>query len=155
MKRFTFLFVSLIVLVLALAFTPVVIRAAPLMEEPLPTNMLNVVVAIVLGFASLMGVSRLIAVLVNLFKAIHVVKDGTADKWAAAMNLLAFIALVALGVFRPGLTMEILDGYAGQIAMVLMLVLGFVAQMTGSKSAHDQLKAAGIPLIGMSYNTNA
>jgi hypothetical protein len=93
--------------------------------------------------------------LVNLLKLIRVVKDGAADKLAAALNLLCFIALVAFGVFRPDLTMSILDGYAGQIAMVVLFVLGFITQITGSKPAHDALSDAGVPLIGTSYSKNA
>jgi len=118
------------------------------------TEVLNIVVTIVLGFASLIGISKLVAALVNILKLVGLVRDGAANKWAAGLNLVAFIALVAFGVFRPDLAMSILDGYAGQIAMVILFVLGFVVQITGSKSAHDDLKAAGVPLIGISHNYN-
>lgn len=119
------------------------------------TDLLNVMVTIILGFAVLVGVSKLIAALVNILKLLHIVKDDTAGKWAAGLNLVAFIALVAFGVFRPDLAMSILDGYAGQIAMIILFVLGFITQITGSKLAHDQLKAAGVPLIGKSYSKDA
>jgi len=151
MKRTILILTVLLVIALA-ALLPATVYAAPAADMPLPPDVLNVVITIVLGFASLIGISKLIAALVNLLKLTGLVKDGTANKWAAGMNLAAFIALVIFGVFRPDLTMNILDGYAGQIAMVILFVLGFIVQITGSQSAHNALKAAGVPLIGASYS---
>lgn len=152
MKTFhKFCLVLAILAIAMLAFMPAVHAASPA-AVPLPADVLNVVVTIMLGFASLVGVSKLIAALVNLLKMIGLVKDGTANKWAAALNLAAFIALVAFGVFRPDLATSILDGYAGQIAMIILFVLGFITQITGSKPAYDDLKDARVPLIGTSYS---
>lgn len=142
----------LVMVMLALFVAPATVSAAGIETVPIPANILNVVAAIALGFASLLGVSALIAALVNLLKVIKVVKDGTSAQWAAALNLAAFIALVAFGVFRADLAMDILDGYAGQIAMIILFILGFITQMTGSKPAHDQLAAASVPLIGKSFS---
>lgn len=152
MRTKKFVLVLAIVLIAMLAFMPVAVQAQALSDVPIPVDVISVVVSIVLGFASLIGVSALIAVLVNLLKVIKIVKDGTSAQWAAGLNLLAFIALVAFGVFRPDLTMEILNGYAGQIATVLLFVLGFITQMTGSKPVYDQLKAAKAPLIYKSFS---
>jgi hypothetical protein len=115
-------------------------------------DVLNIAVTILLGFASLLGISKLIAALINVLKLVGVVKDGTSSRWSAALNLVAFIALVAVGVFKPGLTTELLDGYAGQIAAVLLFILGFLTQIVGSKSGHDALSDAGVPLIGKSFS---
>jgi len=148
-----FVFVAILVIAL-LAFVPVTVQAKALSDVPISANMLNVVIQIVLGFASLVGVSALIAALINLLKAIKVVKDGDAPQWSAGLNLAAFIGLVAFGVFRPGLAMSILDGYAGQIAMVVLFILGFLTQITGSSVAHEQLKTAEVPVIGTSFSKN-
>jgi hypothetical protein len=148
----TVFFVSMLVLVLAAFIVPMQVQAAPTVQGGIPPDVLNIVVKIVLGFASLVGVSQLVAVIVNLLKVIGLVKDGTADKWAAGLNLAFFIALCAFGVFVPGLALEILDGYAGQIAMVLLFILGFIVQITGSQTAHTALSRAGIPLIGKSFS---
>lgn len=154
MKKKLFLPLLLVtMLALLMACSPMTAPAAlAMVNVPLPAETFNIVVMIMLGFASLMGVSKLIAAVINLLKTIGVVKDGTSAKWAAALNLLAFIALVLLGVFRPDLTTELLDGYAGQIAAILLFVLGFISQIVGSQSAHVALSNARVPLIGKSFS---
>lgn len=154
MKKKLFLPLLLVtMLALLMACSPMTAPAAlAVVNVPLPAETFNIVVMIMLGFASLIGVSKLIAAVINLLKTIGVVKDGTSAKWAAALNLLAFIALVLLGVFRPDLTMELLDGYAGQIAAILLFVLGFISQIVGSQSAHVALSNARVPLIGKSFS---
>ena len=159
MKRSTKSFVKVlaeIAIILAiLAMQADTAQAAQARDVPLPADVTNVICTIALGFGALLGVSKLVAALINLFKVFGLVKDGTANKWAAGLNLSAFVALVLLGVFRADLTMEILDGYAGQIAMVLLFILGFIAQITGSKATHEDLSSAGVPLIGKSFTKDA
>lgn len=154
MKKKLFLPLLLVtMLALLMACSPMTAPAAlAVVNVPLPAETFNIVVMIMLGFASLVGVSKLIAAVINLLKTIGVVKDGTSAKWAAALNLLAFIVLVLLGVFKPALTMELLDGYAGQIAAILLFVLGFISQIVGSQSAHVALSNARVPLIGKSFS---
>lgn len=151
-KRFTVLLLLATVMLILMACSPMPAVVAAAGVPPLPAETFNIVVMIMLGFASLIGVSKLIAAVINLLKTIGVVKDGTSAKWAAALNLLAFLTLVLLGVFRPDLTMELLDGYAGQIAAILLFVLGFISQIVGSQSAHIALSNARVPLIGKSFS---
>lgn len=114
---------------------------------------LTAMLIITAGFASLLGVSKLNGALVNLLKLIPgLVKDGTSANWAAGLNLVAFCLLVYFKVFRPDLSLDVLDGFAGQIAAVVIFIFGFIVQMTGSKSAHEDLKAAGVPLFSKSYS---
>ncbi|GEM_PF-6287915 len=114
-------------------------------------RILNAVLVIVIGFASLVGVSKLVAAIVSLLKFIPgLVADGMADRWAAGLNLFFFIGLVAFGVFRPDITLDVLDGYAGKIAEICIFVLGFLVQIAGSKPAYDAFKAARLPLLGHS-----
>lgn len=146
---FPLILVTVLMLLVACSPMPALLATA---DVPLPAEVFDIVVVIMLGFASLVGVSKLVTVLVNLLKLTGLVKDGTSAQWAAALNLIAFIALVLFGVFRPDLTMELLDGYAGQIAAVLLFVLGFITQIVGSKTGHDALRSANVPLIGKSFS---
>lgn len=110
-------------------------------------SVLDIIIKITLGFASLAGVSALVAVLVQILKLVGVAKDDTAGKWAAGFNLVAFLALVYFGVFQPQIAIEILDGYAAQIAVIALFVLGFVTQMTVSKPTYSAFKGANVPLL--------
>jgi len=149
MKLKSFLLITiLLMLVVAFGSTPVHAQTGELPFD----RILNAVLIIVVGFAALIGVSKLTAALVSLLKYTGIVQDGTSDKWTAGLNLVFFIGLVVFRVFQPDITLEILDGYAGQIAQIAVFVLGFFTQMTGSKPAYEQFKAAGIPLIGKSLS---
>ena len=145
-----FWFVMLVMFVLLMsACSPVAFKAA---EGDLPPNVLDVILRIALGFASLIGVSQLVAALVQVLKFIGLVKDDTSARWAAGLNLLMFSVLVYFGVFQPQIAMSILDGYAAQITVIILFVLGFVVQITGSKPAYDKLKASDFPLLNFSYS---
>lgn len=113
-------------------------------------SVLDIILKISLGFASLAGVSSLVAVLVQILKLVGVAKDDTAGKWAAAFNLVGFVALVYFGIFQPQIALEVIDGYAAQIAVIALFVLGFVTQMTVSKPTYSAFKAANVPLLGKS-----
>jgi hypothetical protein len=141
--------IMLIVCVMTFALVPTSVHAQ---DGQLPIDrILNAILVIVIGFAALVGVSKLTAAIVSLLKFIPgLIQVGTADKWAAGLNLIFFVGLVAFRVFQPDISLEVLDGYAGQIATIAVFVLGFIVQMTGSKPTYDQLKEAGVPLIGKS-----
>ena len=136
------------------ALTPMVLAYAAPAQVVLPPfdGILSAMLIITAGFASLVGMSKLNAALVNLLKLTPIVQDGTSAKWVAGFNLVAFVALVIFKVFRPDLTLDVLDGVAGQIATVVIFVLGLLVTMTGSKSMHEALKEAKVPLIGTSFS---
>lgn len=144
--------VALLVVVLVsfalMAFAPM---AAPTAQAP-ESNPLDVILKIALGFGSLAGVSALVAVLVQIFKLVGLVKDSTAGQWAAGFNLVAFIGLVYFGIFQPSIVISVLDGYAAQIAQIALFVLGFVVQMTTSKTAYTAFKSARVPVLGTSLS---
>lgn len=106
---------------------------------------LDIMLKIMVGFGSLAGCTSLIAVLVNFLKLLPITFDPA--KVAGALNLIAFVALVLFGVFRPDLALEVLDGYAGQIAAVLLFILGFIVQITGSGFVYEKMKAARVPIL--------
>jgi hypothetical protein len=113
---------------------------------------LGVILKLAMGFGSLVGVAALVTVLINALKALGLVKDGTAGRWSAGLNLVAFLALAYFAVFQPSLALEVLDGYAGQIATVLLFVLGYLVQIFTSPAVHTQLKAMALPLLGTSQS---
>lgn len=115
---------------------------------------LGIVLKLAMGFGSLAGVAALVAALINVLKVFGAVKDETAGQWSAALNLVFFAVLVYFGVFQPQIATEVLDGYAGQIAMILLFVLGYLTQIFTSPAVHTQLKAMRIPLLGASNNLN-
>lgn len=133
---------------LSLAFT---FMPAPLAQAPAPTA-LDIILKIAMGFGSLAGVSALVSVLVQLGKILGLVKDGTANQWTSGFNLIAFIGLVYFGVFQPSIALDVLDGYAAQIAQIALFVLGFIVQMTVSKPTYDALKSARVPLLARSHS---
>jgi len=111
---------------------------------------LAVLMQLITMFASLAGVAALVAVLVQLGKFIGLIKDDTAHKWAAGLNLVAFIVFAVFGIFNPNIVYEVLDGYAAQIAAVALFVLGFLTQMTTSKPFYTYFKNARVPYLGYS-----
>lgn len=113
--------------------------------------MLTVILKLAMGFGSLVGIAALVAVLINFLKLAGVVKDGTSGQWSAGLNLIAFVVLVLFAVFQPNLTFEILDGYAAQIAAILIFVLGYLTQIFTSSAVHEQFKFMRIPFLGTSF----
>lgn len=110
--------------------------------------MLDVLVALTVQFASLLGVAALVAVIVNILKVFGIVKEGMAQYWAAALGLLAFVAIAVLGIFRPDLSSVFLDHAAMQIATVLVFILGFITQIAAAPLFHKALSTGSIPLLG-------
>jgi hypothetical protein len=104
------------------------------------------------GFVSLVGVPALIAALINVLKFIGLVKDDTSPNWSAGLSLVAFIAVILTRVLRPDIMLDVLDGYAGQIAQIIVYLMSFVVIMLSPAIYHAKLKAAMVPLLGKSYS---
>jgi hypothetical protein len=163
------LFVAIVALIVCalVAFIPIKVQAAPVSPpttgqhmlmlaasqgQAAPIDILNAFGRVMASFLSLVGVAGLVAILVNIGKVSKIVKDGTAGQWTAGLNLLCFIALVILGVFRPDIELNYIDGIAGQITAILVFILGFVIQVVGSKPIYELLKSAEVPLLGKSFS---
>jgi len=101
---------------------------------------------IVTEFTALIGVAALIALLINAGKVVGLVKDGTAQTWSAALNLIGMIALLLLKVFKPDLNLIAIDTTAGQIAAAGVVILGLISQLGISKLTNTFVR--GIPVIG-------
>jgi hypothetical protein len=130
-----------------LAFAPlpgVAVQASP------PVDIVGIVLKIAMGFGSLVGVAALVSVVIDALKSFGAIGDGNAGRVSAVLNLLALGVFVYFGVFQPQVALEVLDGYAGQIAQVLLIVVGYLVQIFTAPAVHDQLKAMKIPILGAS-----
>ena len=96
--------------------------------------------------AGLAGLGGLISVLVNLLKAIGVIKDGTSERWVQGFNLVAFIAVAVVYFMKVQVDWAQIDGWLG----VLATFIGFVVQLFGSKVTYAVTR--GAPVIGFSYS---
>jgi hypothetical protein len=102
--------------------------------------------ALFVQFSTLAGFAGLVAVVINIFKSFGWVQDGQAQSYSAALNLVGMGVLLYLNVFQPQADVKFLDAQAGQIATVLIAVMGYVVQLGGAKLTHIVLK--GTPVIG-------
>lgn len=125
-----------------MAFTPIA-------QEPTEGTVLDSILVIITSFATLAGVSALVAALVALGVWAKVITAETAPKWTAGLNLAAFVVLVYFGVFRPDLSLSFLDNIAAQAAAIALFVLGFLTQMTIPAPVNRALYKARIPLLGV------
>lgn len=105
--------------------------------------------ALVLQLAALAGFGGLVAALVNIGKQIGLVQDGQAQIYSTGLNLAGLVALFALKVFAPAVSVEGLDSIAAQVAQFLTVAFGLFVQLGGARFAHDVLR--GVPVIGKSY----
>ena len=99
--------------------------------------------------AGLAGLGGLISVLVNLLKAIGLVKDGTSEQWVQGFNLIAFIAVAVVYFMKVQVDWAQIDGWLE----VLATFIGFVVQLFGSKVTYAVTR--GAPVIGFSYSNKA
>lgn len=99
--------------------------------------------------AGLAGLGGLISVLVNLLKAIGLVKDGTSEQWVQGFNLVAFVAVAVIYFAKIQIDWTQLDGWL----TVLATFIGFVVQLLSSKVTYSVTK--GSPVIGFSYSNKA
>jgi hypothetical protein len=120
---------------------------------PTPDQILTEIMQLVAGgFVSLVGVPALIGALVNVGKYIGFVKNDTSANWSAGLSLFAFIAVVVFRVLRPDIMLDVLDGYAGQFAQIIVYLMSFIVMMIMPAAMHAKLKAAQVPLLGKSFS---
>jgi len=92
---------------------------------------------------SLAGVGVLIAMIVNLLKAVNVVKDGDAQNWSAGLNLIALAALFALNIYAPDKVAQ-LNGSAQALAQILQPLIAVIGMIASSKVTHSILRGTFI-----------
>jgi hypothetical protein len=106
--------------------------------------------SLVTSFLAMAGFAAFIAIVINIGKAFHIVKDGTAANWSAALNLVGLVAFVVVKIVRPEFDWSIVDTQLGAIANVLTVLLSYIIQLLGSKLANFAVRT--VPLIGKSYS---
>lgn len=104
-------------------------------------------------FGLLAGFAALVAVVVNALKRFGVIKDGESPRWVLIFNLVGLVIFVAVRLFAPQVDVGAADQLIAQLAQILVIVLGFVAQVGVSKVSN--LAVRGLPVIGFSYAYNA
>lgn len=107
---------------------------------------------VLVEFAALVGFAAFVSLFVNALKVAGVVKDGTADKWVAGINMIGVLALVAVRLFVPDFDIIPVDNALKEIAVIGSYILGYVTMLLGSKITYVATK--GLPLIGKSNSTD-
>jgi uncharacterized membrane protein YczE len=113
----------------------------------LPVGMVAVIVAVakfvglpleqaVQLFGVLIGVSFVIAFVIDVLKQFGVVDDGTAGKWSAVMNLVVILALAVLLKFMPNFDVISIDAKILELAKAVAIIVVYLMQLFGTKSAH-------------------
>ncbi len=111
---------------------------------------LDNILKIIASFGTLAGISALLTALVALAYRLNWIKsDEQAGKVTAGLNLLAFIILVALGVFRPDLSLGFLDSIAAKMAAIALFVLGLYVQLAVPAPVLRSLFLARVPVLGV------
>jgi hypothetical protein len=94
--------------------------------------------AVVLTIAGAMiGLQLLISLGVDVLKWAGVIKDGTAGKWSAALNLLGLAFIAVTLVVNPLFDFAALDAQLVDIAKFLTLIFGYIVQIAGTKRVHE------------------
>src|SRR5512141_2067982 len=100
---------------------------------------------------SMAGFAMLVAVLINLGKALHIVQDTTAPIWSMVLNFIGLL-LLAFGKFI-NLDFLSLDPVFMVVAQLLGFILTYITGLGASKLANLFVK--GLPVIGFSYSLRA
>ncbi len=140
---------TLLVVFAVTMILPVTVLAASPIQTASP---LDKVLEVFLQFGSLAGFAAAITAVVNVFKAFGAIKDGTAGKWVAGLNLIALSALVYLKLFQPQIAIEYIDAQAAVAAQIAMLILGYIVQLGAGTWAHGVLSKLRLPWIGYSHS---
>jgi hypothetical protein len=109
---------------------------------------------LIVQFSTLAGVAAFIAALVNVAKTFGL-PDGYAPKVSAGFSLVAFIALVSLKIFKPEIDVTGLDKWAAELGVLVLYVLGLVAQLGLPAKFHEFLSNSRVPVVGKSYSLDA
>lgn len=106
--------------------------------------MTNDILAILAGLAGLGG---FISILVNVLKAVGVIKDGTSEGWFQAFNLVAFIAVAVVYFVKIPVDWSMVDDWLN----LGMLLLGYILQIASGEFTYKTLKGK-VPLIGFTFD---
>ncbi len=101
---------------------------------------------------SMLGAQALISLLIDVLKFAGAIRDGTAGKWSAALNLLGLAGIaVALGL-NPSFNFPKLDAQLVIIAQFGSLLFGYIVQVAGTQQVHRFI-TQGLGVWRFSYTT--
>lgn len=144
-SKFAFSFLLVVLAVLAVLTAQVTAFSTAQAAEPAGGVSWD---ALLVQFGGLMGVGALIAFLVNIGKAVGLVKDGSAPTWSAGLNLAALALLLVTRTYRPDVDIQAVDQQVMDFVNVGVVVFSYVLQLVSSKGTHKFIK--GVPVIGKS-----
>lgn len=101
---------------------------------------------VVLQVMALAGFAALVSFVVNALKYFGVVKDGSADKWVAGINLAGVLVVYALGILRVPFDLATVDKTLMEIATVGVYILNYLVTIGASKLTYFLTR--GLPFIG-------
>lgn len=87
-------------------------------------------------FSILVGLPFIWGYIVDMLKAVGVVKPGTAGQWSAAFNLISVLALAVLLKYLPDFDVTTWDAQLYEVAKAVILIITWVGQLFGTKGAH-------------------
>ncbi len=131
-------------------------------ELRLPVGLIAVFGALLLMFGvsldkvveiagQLVGVWLCVGLLIDVLKYTHVVDDGTAGKWSAAVNLVVLAGIAAVLVNNPTYDFTNIDKQFITFAQFGTIVFGYIINVVGSKGVHGAL-SEGLGLTGLSLS---
>ena len=105
--------------------------------------MLEEILKLIAGMA---GLGAFTSMLINLLKAVGLVKDGQADKAFKIADLVVFVVVMVVYLVKVPVDWTQVD----QWLVLLTALLGYVVSVFSGEFTHDTIK--GTPLIGYSYS---
>lgn len=122
-------------------------------DNPVSFAWLEVLASLTVSFVALAGVAALVSALINLLKLTPLVNDANTGAWVAGLNLVAFLGVAALKIFRPEIGLQALNGYAAEAATLFVFVTGYLSQIGLSRLWHVQvLKPLALPGVSTSFS---
>lgn len=105
--------------------------------------MLEEILKLIAGMA---GLGAFVSMLINLLKAVGLVKDGQADKAFKIADLIVFVIVMVIYLTKTPVDWAQVDEWL----VLLTALLGYVVSVFSGEFTHDTIK--GTPLIGYSYS---
>jgi hypothetical protein len=102
--------------------------------------------SLVAQFLGLVGFAALAAVVIDLLKRVGIVQDGTAPTWSLGINLVGFIAFVAVSLWKPNFDFLTLDAALATVATIAASIITFIVQLITANATHEALVNAESPL---------
>jgi hypothetical protein len=96
--------------------------------------------SLVIQFGGLLGFAALVSMVIDAFKRLGWVVEGTSQNWSLGMNLGGFILFVILRLWKPEFDYIALDSMLAVVAGIGVSIIAFIAQLFTSKITHIALK---------------